>query len=129
MSEAPEKIRTNAAGNAIVTPHPVWDTDVEYIRADVAQAMVAAAYEDAANTCFHPKWKPKCSTDWVLARTAGHIRYHVQADASAALDAMLAKAREDALREAAEMVNRNLGKPAHHAHAAIIALIHTGEDT
>jgi hypothetical protein len=23
MSEAPEKIRTNAAGNAIVTPHPV----------------------------------------------------------------------------------------------------------
>jgi regulator of protease activity HflC (stomatin/prohibitin superfamily) len=71
---APEKIRTNAAGNAIVTPHPVWDTDVEYIRADVAQAMVA-------------------------------------------------KAQEDALREAAEVVNRNLGKPAHHAHAAILALI------
>jgi hypothetical protein len=47
MSEAPEKIRTNAAGNAIVTPHPVWDTDVEYIRADVAQAMVAKAREDA----------------------------------------------------------------------------------
>lgn len=47
MSDAPEKIRTNAAGNAIVTPHPVWDTDVEYIRADLAQAMVAKAREDA----------------------------------------------------------------------------------
>lgn len=32
-------------------------------------------------------------------------------------------AREDALREAAEAVNRNLGKPAHHAHGAILALI------
>jgi regulator of protease activity HflC (stomatin/prohibitin superfamily) len=55
----------------------------------------------------------------------------VNAAARAALDAMLAKAREDALREAAEMVNRNLGKPAHHAHAAILSLIHTaeGEDT
>ena len=28
-----------------------------------------------------------------------------------------------AIRDAAEMVNRNLGKPAHHAHAAILALI------
>jgi hypothetical protein len=39
MSDAPEKIRTNAAGNAIVTPHPVWDTDVEYIRADHVDAL------------------------------------------------------------------------------------------
>lgn len=41
----------------------------------------------------------------------------------AELEARVAKAREEALREAAEQVNRNLGKPAHHAHAAIIALI------
>lgn len=56
----------------------------------------------------------------VAARLADHgdvLVYDV------ALNAMLAKAREDALREAAEQVNRNLGKPAHHAHAAVLALI------
>lgn len=47
MSEAPEKIRTNAAGNAIVTPQPVWDTDVEYIRADHVDALLKQAREDA----------------------------------------------------------------------------------
>lgn len=44
MTDAPDKIRTNAAGNAVVTPYHVWDTDLEYIRADVADAAVAAAY-------------------------------------------------------------------------------------
>lgn len=70
--------------------------------------------------------KENCLTDAikVAARLADHgdvLVYDV------ALDAMLAKAREDALREAAEAVNRNLGKPAHHAHAAILALIPTVE--
>ena len=45
---------------------------------------------------------------------------YVRADVS---DALVAAAREEALRKAAEQVNRNLGKPAHHAHAAILALI------
>lgn len=91
MTEAPEKIRTNAAGNAIVTPHPVWDTDVEYIRADVAQAMVAAAYQDAllqVSEGDHPFNVIKAISE----RTPTQAR--------AALDAMLVKAREDALREA-----------------------------
>ena len=39
------------------------------------------------------------------------------------VDALVTQAREDALMEAAEVVNRNLGKPAHHAHGAILALI------
>jgi hypothetical protein len=55
MSEAPEKIRTNAAGNAIVTPQPVWDTDVEYIRADHVDALLKAerekALREAAEVC------------------------------------------------------------------------------
>jgi len=44
-------------------------------------------------------------------------------DARAALAARDKRVREEALREAAEQVNRNLGKPAHHAHAAVLALI------
>jgi len=48
---------------------------------------------------------------------------YAQAARIAELEAALATARADALREAAEAVNRNLGKPAHHAHAAILALI------
>lgn len=40
------------------------------------------------------------------------------ADATAALDA-----RDKRVREAAEAVNCNLGKPAHHAHGAILTLI------
>ena len=43
------------------------------------------------------------------------------------VDALVTQARGDALRDAAEVVNRNLGKPAHHAHGAILALIPTAE--
>jgi hypothetical protein len=120
MSEAPEKIRTNAAGNAIVTPQPVWDTDVEYIRADVAQAMAAKAQEET-------RAKTLATISLMLGDSA--ILALATTEEEALLEKMLGKVREEALRDAAEMVNRNLGKPAHHAHAAIIALIHTGEDT
>lgn len=49
--------------------------------------------------------------------------WNTRTDVSDVSDALVAAAREQALREAAEQVNRNLGKPAHHAHAAILALI------
>jgi hypothetical protein len=56
MSDAPEKIRTNAAGNAIVTPHPVWDTDVEYIRADHVDALLKAEREKALREAASLSW-------------------------------------------------------------------------
>lgn len=49
--------------------------------------------------------------------------YDVQYIRADHVDALVTQAREDALMEAAEVVNRNLGKPAHHAHGAILALI------
>lgn len=58
---------------------------------------------------------------WPLPEQAGPgATEYTRKDVS---DAKLAKAREDALREAAAVLNRNLGKPAHHAHGAILALI------
>jgi len=67
------------------------ETDVPFIPEALAQAMVAAAYEDAA-----------AFLDGKHDAFARVTRSSTPADARAALDAMLAKAREDALREAAE---------------------------
>jgi len=92
----------------------------EYIRADVAQAMAAKAQEET-------RAKTLATISLMLGDSA--ILALATTEEEALLEKMLGKVREEALRDAAEMVNRNLGKPAHHAHAAIIALIHTGEDT
>jgi hypothetical protein len=103
MSDFPERINISPAHRQtrdddfyLVDRKAFPGKGIEYIRADVAQAMVAAAYEDAINTCE------------MCPRPHGHriaeaIRVDVTTDARAALDAMLAKAREDALREAASL--------------------------
>lgn len=44
MTDAPERIYTNKGATAII---PLHQTDVEWVRADVAQAMLAKAREDA----------------------------------------------------------------------------------
>jgi hypothetical protein len=86
----------------------------EYTRSDLAQAMVANAQEET-------KAKTLATISLMLGDSA--ILALATTEEEALLEKMLAKVREEALRDAAEMVNRNLGKPAHHAHAAILALI------
>ena len=70
--------------------------------AEVRAEAWVAAIEAAANAAFDPKWKPKCSTDWVLARVAGDIRAMTTDDASASLDRIKAEARKEGMREAAQ---------------------------
>lgn len=57
---------------------------VEYIRADHVDTLLKAerekALHEAAEVCFAEKWKPKCSTDWVLARVKGHILDLIEKD-------------------------------------------------
>lgn len=76
----------------------------EYIRADIAQAMVAAAYEDAANTY----------NDLINLKAAaipGVVKGSVPDEARAALDALLKDEREKALREAAAVARGVGGLP------------------
>jgi len=74
------------------------ETDVPFIPEALAQAMVAAAYEDASELL---------PESWGASRM--EMRSRTPADARAALDAMLAKAREEGeqagLRKAATLVS------------------------
>lgn len=69
---------------------------VEYTRTDVAQAMVAAAYEVAAYEIDKASYRgaPKLTEDETQGAMDA-ILVCTPTDARAALDAMLAKARED----------------------------------
>ena len=91
--------------------------------ADLVNELIAAAYEDAFDTFsagddIHRDDYP----EWFISRWE-EFSSLTPDDARAAQAARDKRVREEALREAAEQVNRNLGKPAHHAHAAILALI------
>jgi hypothetical protein len=102
MSELPERIWATefSHGDKSWTDNPrigKYRKEREYIRKDLAQAMVAAAYEDASELL------PEA---WGASRMEMCSR--TPADARAALDAMMAKAREDALREAAEVTDKFL---------------------
>ena len=83
-----------------------------YIRADVAQAMVAAAYARASTATATMPMKlpasPRQAAHAALDAAEASILTLTPTDARAALDAMLAKAREDALREAAERIDRKI---------------------
>lgn len=133
MSDAPEKIWAYEQSGSHVR---LWRRNddrkgsTEYTRSDVAQAMVAAAYLDAANL-HQSLWRETSAyqTDQIIKRTP--------TDARASLDAMVAKAREDALRDAAgfveEWVENAEGKMDSVNQqllvSDILALIPTGEDT
>ena len=68
----------------------------EYIRKDVSDAMVAAAYEDAAS---HIQFLQSPDSRWLHANPH-KIHALTPADARAALERMLQEEREKALREA-----------------------------
>ena len=67
----------------------------EYIRKDVSDALIAAAYEDAAEVAFGSLSNGTGVRDEILAQTPD--------DARAALAARDQRVREEALREAAAM--------------------------
>jgi len=72
----------------------IRDVCAEITRTDLSNALIAAAYEDAAEVAFGSFANGTGVRDEILAQTP--------ADAQAALDRMLAQAREDGLRDAAE---------------------------
>lgn len=106
MSDMPERIWVNQKNLPWVDPWPeqqITDTDVEYIRLDVAQAMVAAAYEAAAQV----------AADWgdgfaqknnhygtAATRVAAIIRRMLPADALAAQAARDERMRAEGRAEA-----------------------------
>lgn len=73
-----------------------------------SRAETAAAYERAADVCFYPTYKAVTTSDWVSARKAAAIRALATSDQSAALAAMLAEARAQGMREAAEIAGNLL---------------------
>lgn len=107
MSDMPNKIAAwrFAPSKADEWLHGGWSEDhdhktTSYIPEALAQAMVAAALERAEELAsIHSDWS---------ADEIEHYRRETQRDARAALSAMLAKAREDTLREAAEKARRTV---------------------
>lgn len=126
MTEAPERIW--AAQNKYSGATMWWPdnmaTGTEYIRADHVNELIAAAYEDARNELNRIAETAERESNVVLINAlAALIGSRTPDEAHEALAARDKRVREEALQEAAEQVNRNLGKPAHHAHAAVLALI------
>ena len=148
MSDAPENIWAYAGAFKMWREtYPASRNPTEYVRADVAQAMVAAAYEVAAYECAGS------NRGLTVEDVADDIRALTPIDARAALDAMLAKAREeremfawameavakareDALREALQRIadlkrghSEDVDEGQEQAYRAIEALIdRTAED-
>lgn len=110
MSDMPERIWVNQKNLPWVDPWPeqqITDTDVEYIRLDVAQAMVAAAYEAAAK--YASGYAQGFADPWVVKHfglVSGDIRALTPADAQAALDRRDRKMRAEGMREAADVCTR-----------------------
>lgn len=96
---------------------------------DQARARAASAAMDmrerAAGVCAHHLTD---EADMLLADMwAEHIRaLPIDPDAQKALDKMLAKAREDAIREAADIVSKNRDISGWVSHDAILALLNEG---
>lgn len=116
MSEAPERIWAciepdwaDGDGNPLVggnfEDYDITGKGVEYIRADLSNAFVAAAYEAAAIACDdYPRAAPE-EAEWTrydeqIEYSQLVIRTLTPTDAQAALDAMLDAAREEGRREA-----------------------------
>lgn len=76
-----------------------WNT-----RTDISNALIAAAYEAAADKCFNPEWSVKTSTDHIQARTSGLIRDLTPDDARAAYDAAIRAAKIEGMREAGKAI-------------------------
>ena len=98
-----------------------YDYVHEYIRADIADARVAAAYEAAAQEvdcgckCRDAvlaaetkvdRWYA-CAQSTCAAMSARDVRALTPADAKAALEAVRREARAEALREAADLAREN----------------------
>ena len=95
MTDAPERIWAGPDGRHWSTEDIGNSVDVEYVRADVAAAMVAAALREAAEVAYQ----------WWDDDDAQELRDVIRAlipDAGAALDRALEKAREEGRQELRE---------------------------
>ena len=124
MTDAPERIWTCNETTDIFIIEPQEDT-TEYVRKDVSDALVAAAYEGAAVVAEDANdgiWDAQTGDKVFLDSTAEEIRRGTPADARAALDRIRQEARQEALREAIN-IYREFACDETRAEAAILALI------
>jgi len=121
MTKAPERFTTYnvmmsaESGKEVPSPEGKWVRFSDHI--DHALALVAAAYEDAAqHHDYHATQYTRISSNPDAAAHAEHakqIRARTNDDAQAALERVKQEARNEALREAAEAARswyHNLGK-------------------
>ena len=95
MTDAPDRIRTNPQGTALVTDFGRWETDVEYHRADLTAAAVAAALQGAADAM-----KPDEMSTLCRGFAANYILSQIDPTGLTALEARDARVRAKALEEA-----------------------------
>jgi hypothetical protein len=121
MSKYPDRIWAYAGAFKMwrdkFPEHAKSTSPTEYIRADVSDALVAAAYEDARNTVITTPSNYAAPTARI--EIANAIDRLAPTDARAALDRIRQEARDEALREAAQIVSR----AGHSLDAEILALI------
>lgn len=123
MTDAPERIWAEPSqypDELTATADKHKETDIEYIRKDVSDALVAAAYEDAAGV----------AVDWAnsdVERPDDGVWMNVvartPAEACAALDRIRQEARDEALQEAAAICAETPSVTGHLLGPCILDLI------
>ena len=115
-TKAPERLITNGSATMIIQPPaiPLHATDIEWVRADHSDALIAATV-DACVEAYASGF------EWdYFSGVEDAIRAVTPADARAALDRVRQEARKEALREAADRLN-HLGS--YGAAQIVLALI------
>jgi len=108
MTDAPERIWAgeNSHGYLEAIDYECAEA-AEYIRADVANALVAAAYEAASEHISSQSPRYADIVAWCIKDEASEILDLTPEDARKALDRIRADAREDGMLEAAMIADRS----------------------
>ena len=105
MTDAPDRIRTNPQGTALVTDFGRWEADVEYHRADLTAAAVAAALQGALASVDR-YLMVQTGLDVVhVCNVKDAIIARIHDDGLAALEAHAARVRAEAIMEVAQAVD------------------------
>ena len=88
--EAPERIWVSACGKALVTEHPRWDGDVEYVRADLAPSPAPQITEEMVERAIEAALPELQRREAVMADPMTLDRMQARRIVRAALTAALA---------------------------------------
>jgi len=113
--DLPEKVWVQNCGEVLLISEQFrWKSDVEYVRADIASAQVAGAYEAAADYLSGQSRGYPDNVAWVVEDDADAIRALTPDASRAALDAVRAEAEragyERGVREAADRIDREINR-------------------